>query len=193
MPGDGHRMTSTSTSVGGLPLLCAGMSLLLATSCAHGPPEAAPLRPTWERFQREVQCSERASYTQGLGLLPIQCQKVVLSALVDAYEDAKCVSDRDCAAMVAWPPMDPVHCCTAVGREWLSREAYRKYSDLLVDACGFVDAYCYAPCNPICVDQRCKIKGQDTLLPLSASELQCMEKGTPPPADSIHQRRSGAP
>ena len=151
--------------------------MTLFVNCAHRPPEAAPRRPTWEHLQLEVRCSEWFSAASSdMGFFPERCQRVVFDALADAYEGAVCSSDQDCAGLGSWLPYGP--CCVPVGKAWLRRNAYSKHKDLFDFACGYDSAgSCLKPCEAVCVERRCKIKGQDFLLPLSASEQQCVEQG----------------
>lgn len=141
-----------------------GLALVLESAgCAHSVREEPPIRPTWERFRHEMQCSEAQGTGEWVSQYSDECKQRSFEALLDAYEGATCDSDSDCEIMNAWPTVGP--CCIAVGTDWLRRAAYLKHENPLVDACGYVDRICSSDtCEAVCVSGRCKVRGQISLL-----------------------------
>jgi hypothetical protein len=166
-------MLPLTTKRDGLKLSTLNLLLGLIPGCVHGVHEDPPLRPTWERFQQEMHRSGDQRLSEQYSK---KCQRSVFHAFVDAYEGATCSSSSDCSVMIAWPVFGP--CCVAVGADWSARGAYLKHENPLAEACGYVDRLCPdVTCEVVCVSGKCKIKGQNSLLPSSSSQQPCEKRG----------------
>jgi hypothetical protein len=106
----------------------------LTVSCAHGGAlESKPVPPTWQRFEREMQCAEAAGYT-GFSAFSAACQERSFDVLVETYENAVCTFNSDCEVTYGWVPVGPW--CLAARREW-GRSAYLKLGDELAGCLRF--------------------------------------------------------